>query len=73
MCALLSGSTFQCGASLIDTGLVLTAAHCVDKFRWGHVDTCGHWTRDPGHVWTLDTRPWTRVDTGHETLDTCNC
>ena len=56
MCALLSGSTFQCGASLIDTGLVLTAAHCVDKFRWEHVDTCGHWTR---------------VDTGHETLDTC--
>ena len=60
MCALLSGSTFQCGASLIDTGLVLTAAHCVDKFRWGHVDTRRHWT-------------WTRVDTGHETLDTCNC
>ena len=50
MCALLSGSTFQCGASLIDTGLVLTAAHCVDKFRWEHVDTRRHWTRDPGHV-----------------------
>ena len=41
MCAILeetlvNGETqkqFQCGASLIDTGIVLTAAHCLDKFR----------------------------------------
>jgi len=37
MCAVLSGETdqkqFECGASLIDTNVLLTAAHCVKKFE----------------------------------------
>ena len=51
MCALLreetgAGQTFLCGASLIGAGVVLTGAHCVDKFR-GNVSgltvRCGEW------------------------------
>ena len=34
MCALLMETeTFVCGASLIGANVVLTGAHCVDKFR----------------------------------------
>jgi len=37
---------FQCGASLIAQGVVLTAAHCVDKFRGKAAELkirCGEW------------------------------
>ena len=52
MCALLRQEevggvkTFQCGASLISPGVVLTAAHCVHKFRASPgqlVVRCGEW------------------------------
>ena len=54
MCALLRQETgeqggvktFQCGASLISPGVVLTAAHCVQKFRDSPgqlVVRCGEW------------------------------
>ena len=52
MCALLreeeagAGQSFLCGASLIGAGVVLTGAHCVDKFRRdvsGLVVRCGEW------------------------------
>merc|ERR1719242_1998298 len=52
MCALLRQEeaggvkTFQCGASLISPGVVLTAAHCVQKFRSSPgqlVVRCGEW------------------------------
>jgi len=46
MCALLREESFLCGASLIGAGLVLTGAHCVDKFR-SEVSSltvrCGEW------------------------------
>ena len=49
MCALLREEgvkSFQCGASLISPGVVLTAAHCVQKFRSDPgqlVVRCGEW------------------------------
>ena len=51
MCALLRQSSdgdviFECGASLLDTGVVLTAAHCVNRFRSNVSQLmvrCGEW------------------------------
>jgi len=73
MCAILeetlvNGETqkqFQCGASLIDTGIVLTAAHCLDKFRNDVsklIVRCGEW--DTQHT----TEPYPHQDVGVESI-----
>merc|ERR1711936_1160445 len=48
MCAILHSSddSYKCGGSLIAPGVVLTAAHCVDKFRQSPGELkvrCGEW------------------------------
>merc|ERR1712012_1345392 len=76
MCAILeetlvdgAGETqkqFQCGASLIDTGIVLTAAHCLAKFRNDVsklIVRCGEW--DTQHT----TEPYPHQDVGVESIE----
>merc|ERR1711923_521795 len=59
------GKLFQCGASLIDTGVVLTAAHCLDKFRNDVsklIVRCGEW--DTQHT----TEPYPHQDVRVESV-----
>jgi len=63
MCAILREEggvkTFQCGASLISPSVVLTAAHCVQKFRDSPgqlVVRCGEWDTQ------TDTEPFPHQD-----------